>query len=975
MIRLIAATDVGLEGGYAPSMALRSEEGSHVSAGTVPLASCAASGTYVFVSYAHSDRAAVFSELQRIQTLGVSVWYDEGIDPGREWPEEVAGALAGAAACVVMISGSAVARKNVRDEVGFALDNGKPVVAIHLEPTEMPAGLGLRLGQVQAILRWQLDDEAYGRQLSRALAPYVGSPADRVPVAAGRAGTGGMASERQVVVGEIPREPPGFVERELLARLDAAARQAAPSVITGLRGVGKTQLAAAYARKRIRDGWPLVAWVSAESREVLLAGLARVADRLRVSDPEGDSAESAHRLREKLDTWAGPGLLVLDNAADPDVVSPFLPVAGDAQVVITTTDRATAELGGVADLNVFARAESVRYLAARTGLSQEAGADEVARELGDLPLALAQASATIRGQHLSYGQYLERLRRVPVAALLGRVPGAGYPLPLASALLLSVQAVEAADPGGLTSQLLQVAAVLSPDGFRRSLLAGLAGDDRSATRGGALDDAAARCVAASLLTWSVAGDQLIMHRVTGRVLRERAAAADQLTDVITTALRLLKAAQFGWEQAWIRREEGADIADQVEAVWNAAVTAEVRDPSLLARLIDARSWAVRQFREAGDHNRAVELGVRLLTDSRRVLPSDDPDTLTCEHELGRTYLAMDNVVDALPLLEQAVSDRQRVLGGSHPDTLESRTCLADAYRLAGRTSEAVQLQEETVAELQQVLEGDDPRALDARSVLGRSYESAGRFSEAIQILSQTFTDFRRILGPDHTYTLSALNNLAYTYESAGRLGDATPLYEQSLAESRRVLGPDHPHTLIGVNNLAYIYNSAGRTAEAIPLFEKNLADSERLLGADHTRTSYSRVNLALGYESVGRNAEAIALFEQSAENLARNLGPDYPDTLKARTYLAHGYESAGQHGHAIMLYEEVLADLRRVVGPGHPDTLTCTHNLAHAHHSLGEHDLASTLYQQALDGRERILGPDHPDTARTRQGLSQTRGA
>ena len=63
--------------------------------------------------------------------------------------------------------------------------------------------------------------------------------------------------------------------------------------LTGLRGVGKTQVAAAYARSSVDAGDGLVGWVDAEVRDDLLAGLARIAARVGVADPDGDSLKSA----------------------------------------------------------------------------------------------------------------------------------------------------------------------------------------------------------------------------------------------------------------------------------------------------------------------------------------------------------------------------------------------------------------------------------------------------------------------------------------------------------------------------------------------------------------------------------------------------------------------------------------------------------------------------------------------------------
>ncbi len=793
--------------------------------------------------------------------------------------------------------------------------------------------------------------------------PGAGSEAVATELAAtGQAATG------QVVVGQIPREPATFLERSALGALaEATGRQGVAVVcaVTGLRGVGKTQLAAAFARDQISRGWGLVGWVNAESADAMTADLARIAERAGVADPDGDSAESARRLREHLNSRAGKSLLVFDNAADPDVLRPFLPAAGHTVVVITSVDQAFAELGAVVDVASFTTAESLEYLAARTGLGATDGAAAVADELGNLPLGLAQAAATITRQHLTYQAYLQRLRDVPVGAVLGRVPGGDYPAPVAAALLLNVQVAEAKDPSGLTSRLLQIAAALSPDGIRRRLLDGL-----FPARPDEVDAAVERCVAGSLLTWSVAEDALIMHRLLGRVLRERDQAAGQWADAVRAALDLLEPLLFSQDQAWSRREEGADLAVQVEALWQAGNTVGVSDPELVLRQLRTRSWAVRQLRAAADLGRAIDLGSRVLADAGQVLGADHPQALAAQDDLAGACRQAGRLGEAITLYEQVVAGRERVLDPDHPDTLTSRDHLAGAYRPAGRVAEAIRLYEQAVAGRERVLGPDHPDTLTSWDNLARAYRSAGRPGEAVGVYERVLASQERVLGPDHPDTLATRGSLAASYHVTGRLGEAIRLFEQNLADRERVLGPEHPNTLISRTSLADVYRAAGRLGAATGLYEQVLADRERLLGPAHPSTLTSRGNLAVAYRQAGRLSEAIALHEQNFADRERLLGPEHPDTLSSRNSLAVSYRQADRLGEAIALHEQNLADRQRVLGPEHPQTLMTRHELAISYRQAGQLSEAIALFEQNLADRQRVLGPEHPHTLMTRHELA-----
>jgi hypothetical protein len=115
--------------------------------------------------------------------------------------------------------------------------------------------------------------------------------------------------------------------------------------VTGMRGMGKTQLAAACARARLgQPGSRLVEWIDAETAAGLAGGLAETAEAL--GSPGGDSRAVRHWLEAD-----GSGcLLVLDNLADPEAVQPFLPDGGSARVVITSTRREAAGLGTAVDV-------------------------------------------------------------------------------------------------------------------------------------------------------------------------------------------------------------------------------------------------------------------------------------------------------------------------------------------------------------------------------------------------------------------------------------------------------------------------------------------------------------------------------------------------------------------------------------------------------------------------------------------------
>ena len=350
--------------------------------------------------------------------------------------------------------------------------------------------------------------------------------------------------------GRSRKQPLGFQPRaDLLAALDApgpGSRVVVVHAVTGMRGVGKTHLAAAYARAKLAERWRLVAWINAEDLGGVLAGLAAVAAGLGLGAGEGDAEAAGRAVRHWLEIDGDRCLLVFDNATDPAVLQPFIPAAGAARVIITSNQQSMANLGAGVPVDVFSEPEALAFLAERTGSADAEGARAVAAELGYLPLALAQAAAVIADQHLGYGTYLDRLRGMPVGELLRPVEAGQYPRGVAAAVLLSLEGVRAGDDTGVCTAVMELLAVLSAAGVRRALVQaaarqGVLGRDGQAGELSpeVVDRALARLAGASLLTFSVDGSSVSAHRLVMRVIREQLAAGNSLTAVCAAAAQLL----------------------------------------------------------------------------------------------------------------------------------------------------------------------------------------------------------------------------------------------------------------------------------------------------------------------------------------------------------------------------------------------------------------------------------------------------
>ena len=782
------------------------------------------------------------------------------------------------------------------------------------------------------------------------------------------------ASPTRIRFGSRPRVSAGFIKREGQDELfNAVFTRADPrTALTGMRGCGKTQLAAMAAARCEEEGWPLVAWMNADTRKELVADLYELALRIGIDAPKDIPPETIiQRFLDQLrSAEAADRLFIFDNVENLDDLRDLIPEGSGVRAVITTTRHLDWDSLGwhPITVGVFERDQSITLLCERSGDTHRETADQIADALGDLPVAVTQAAATAKWGHYSLSEYFKRLSNHPLESSISRLEGDDYPDTVGIALFMAYeQALEQfrtkhPQQERIVTSLLDILSLLAASGVPTHWLLALE-DDSDAVR-----DSLSFLKRSSILQESTDGDKTIIHRLQGQVYRETYLSEQgKLNKACTYATTILDTIDIGqlanFEQ---QRQETRNLVEQIGAVTSQDHSRPLfSDPDFVVIL----ATTIRNAADLGMPQLALTL-TDSVTRAGDTLGPDHPSTLASRNNLADAYRDAGRLDEAIALYEQTLEDRSRLLGPDHPDILITRSNLAGAYQAAGRLDEAIALFEQTLEDSTHILGPHHPHTLITRSNLAGAYQDAGRLDKAIELHQQTLKDRARILGPSHPHTLASRNNLANAYQDAGRLDKAIALYERTLEDHTRVLGPDHPDTLLSRNNLAYAYRDAGRLDDAIALYERTLKDLTRVLGPDHPDTLLSRNNLACAYQAAGRLDDAIALHEQNLEDRTRVLGPDHPDTLASRNNLACAYWHAGRLDEAIPLLEQTLKDFENLLGPDHPDTLTTRDNLAIAYRTAGRLDEAITLLEQTLEDFENLLGPTHPHTLTTQDNLS-----
>jgi tetratricopeptide (TPR) repeat protein len=820
----------------------------------------------IFISYTSSDRDWAFwigYELEALDHVPhVHDWEIPGGGDIMAWMEE----RHDTADRVLCIVSNAYLKKPYssieRRAAQWAALTNRPnfLVPIFIEPCKTPT----LFATVKRCDLYDLAEEDARARLKIFLAPPVRPPPGPFPGAANAPRSPASTKTpppfpSKAALSNIPISVPlHFTGRDdALEAIEAGALKhqegrVAITVLHGLRGVGKTTLAAAYA-ERHRNDCRATWWIRAQTDAGLRADLVALGIRLSWVGANDNEPLAVEAVMERLRHEGDGILLIFDNAVDANALKPYLPRGGGARVLVTSNAHAWRGVAAPVEIRVWPEEIGAGYLIARTGREAERiAAEHLSETLGGLPLAHEQAAAYCERLDISLADYCKRFEAAPVRFLDdARHAPAEYHDGLTVAKTFALAIEEAAKLHSAAEPLITHAAMLAPEPiplflftearekFGEPLASALAGEG--------LDEAVAALRTFALVgreaivderDGSIRTDSIRLHRLVREVAAARCGRATR-EQVRRTLFAMMTVAYpegvFDDPRTWPRaRRLDAPALALVDGDAEPPKGAEEQAAQLLSQLARYRHNALAAYAQER------VLAERALRIAQKLFGPEHPITARKLNDVGFAMEFQDDLEGAQPFYERALAINEKRLGPEH------RAIAINLHNLA-------------------------------RLLLVR-----GNPTEARPLVERALAINKKVHGPEHRSTSLNLHILAGILGAQGDLAGSRRLYERVLATDERARGPEHFDTAIALNSLARLLYDQGDLAGALPLYERALAIYEKVFGPEHPRTASALAGLARLLYDLGDLAGALPLCERALAIYEKVLGPEHPDTNRVR---------------------------------------------------------------------------------------------
>jgi tetratricopeptide (TPR) repeat protein len=901
----------------------------------------------VFLCHSSADKPAVKELYKRLSSQGwIDPWLDsEKLLPGQDWNTEIERALETAHAVIVTLSKGSVNKEGyLQREFKYALDVAfeKPEGSIFIIPLKLEEIDKLELPRSLRSLQYvdyfpknkrvsafeRILESLRIRAVKLGITQNIEAPSSETrtridkkkkPSNVDTSRQKNITSNAEFPIIGIPfSQNRNFSGRQnvldLIRDKFTNKKSSIPIyAITGLGGIGKTQIAVHYSYEYANE-YDLIWWIRSETDASISADYQALSDALLL--PVKTKAEQmvfVNLVNNFLENTQRKWLLVFDNVESKERVEKFLPIKGNGHILITSQSRDWREIASDLHLIPFTKEEAWEFLSRRIGEKDHEKSDKLTDLLGGLPLAIEQACAYMSKHGTPVEIYLKLFAEQQQELWKRESSPKDYHATLITTWGMAFKQIRQVQP--VAEKLLSIFAFFAPDGISLSvfkLRADLLPEDMQKVVNNPVE--LEECLAA-LYSYSLIereGDFISIHRLVQDVIRI-SLSPNNFQKWLGLALQIIDKA-FPYDEYDI--DTWSICAQTLPHALTASDYAEKHSVGL--------ETASNLYQKMGDYlsdkaenERASELIEHAIKIRRELSMIKDNKLAESLDTLGEIREAQSKLDEAFQLYEQAnkilkensslqtqeaarnfanlggvlrrlgeyetakkhfekaFEISQLVVGMHHPDTAAILEGLGNLFLEQGDLSGSEKNSQSALEIYHDFFREPHPSTAGSITLLGQVSLRRGEFEKARRYLEEALKILRVTIGERHPNIGTVLNDLGALFQEQGDFGTAKNYAEEALDIYRAAHGEDHPFTAATLSNLGMLFQEQGNFETAKSYLEESLSIYVRTLGENHPDCAMTLNNIGALLVKQSRYVEARHYLERAVSIYEKAHGSEH----------------------------------------------------------------------------------------------------
>ena len=309
------------------------------------------------------------------------------------------------------------------------------------------------------------------------------------------------------------------------------------------------------------------------------------------------------------------------------------------------------------------------------------------------------------------------------------------------------------------------------------------------------------------------------------------------------------------------------------------------------------------YSDLGDYEQALKYNIHALSILEQVLPKNHITLSVSYSNVGSTYSHLGKHKLALNYLLNALAIQENILPEGHVDLSHTYNSIGGIYGNLNNHTEALQYMFKALAIREREYPENHPLLASSYNNVGFTFGNLGDYETALKYKLKALNIQTQVLPEDHPDLALSYNNVGFAYNELGEYQKALDCLMTAINIQSHALPQTHPDLILSYCNASEIYGNMGDHQRELEYLMKALDIRLKMLPQNHPDIAKSFNNIGIIYGKLGALEKqlecilkALDIWEQSDPKVHADLAVGYGNAVAILISLNH-IEDAAKYAH------------------------------------------------------------------------------